>query len=414
MSSLLKEAIIDAKALRETALKSAESSIVDKYSDEVRQALEKLLEQEEADLGLGDPAADLDLGADLGGEAPPEGGDDFGLDAAPMGEPEEGAAETAEEVAGKVPLAATDDLSEMEGENLSKFPDTGADTEITVDLGALQEAVEALKTELEDNEEIDITEEALAALLSEDEIEEGKAGSFAGEEAEEDDEDDDDSAAALAGSAAAEEADSDAMTKAGLEESELNEEGLEVDSLADAIIEKLTVDMHAELPGWAGQPSYVTKHQMEKELARRRSTDEQDALEDLRVAHDELVFENKQLKEHNTQYTQALQELREGLQDVNLSNARLLYTNRILKNASLNERQKSKIVEAISNAGSITEARTIYNTLESTVETAPKSGPQSLSEAISRRSSVIRATRQETQTTDPFSLRMKQLAGIKS
>ena len=153
---------------------------------------------------------------------------------------------------------------------------------------------------------------------------------------------------------------------------------------------------------------------MEKELARRRSTDEQGALEDLRVAHDELVFENKQLKEHNTQYTQALQELREGLQDVNLSNARLLYTNRILKNASLNERQKSKIVEAISNAGSITEARTIYNTLESTVETAPKSGPQSLSEAINRRSSVIRATRQETQTTDPFSSRMKQLAGIKS
>ena len=58
MSHLLKEAIIDAKALRETALKSAESAIVDKYSDEVREALEKLLEQEEADLGLGDPAAD--------------------------------------------------------------------------------------------------------------------------------------------------------------------------------------------------------------------------------------------------------------------------------------------------------------------------------------------------------------------
>ena len=226
MSHLLKEAIIDAKALRETALKSAESAIVDKYSDEVREALEKLLEQEEADLGLGDPAADLDLGADLGAEAPLEGGADLGLDAAPMGEPEEGAAETAEEVAGKVPLAATDDLSEMEGENLSKFPDTGADTEITVDLGALQEAVEALKTELEDNEEIDITEEALVALL-EDELEEGATdpGSFAGEEAEEGDEDDDDSAAALAGSAAAEEADSDAMTKAGLEESELNEEG---------------------------------------------------------------------------------------------------------------------------------------------------------------------------------------------
>ena len=85
-----------------------------------------------------------------------------------------------------------------------------------------------------------------------------------------------------------------------------------------------------------------------------------------------------------------------------------------MKNASLNERQKSKIVEAISKAGSVTEARTIYNTLESAVESTPKSGPKSLSEAITNRSSVIRATRQESQPTDSFSLRMKKLAGIKS
>ena len=35
MSSLLKEAIVDAKALKEAALKNAESTIIDKYSDEV-------------------------------------------------------------------------------------------------------------------------------------------------------------------------------------------------------------------------------------------------------------------------------------------------------------------------------------------------------------------------------------------
>ena len=47
MSSLLKEAIVDAKALRESALKSAETSIIEKYSDEVKSALNSLLEQEE-------------------------------------------------------------------------------------------------------------------------------------------------------------------------------------------------------------------------------------------------------------------------------------------------------------------------------------------------------------------------------
>ena len=47
MSNLLKEAIVDANALREAALKSAETKIIDKYSDEVRHALDRLLEQDE-------------------------------------------------------------------------------------------------------------------------------------------------------------------------------------------------------------------------------------------------------------------------------------------------------------------------------------------------------------------------------
>ena len=46
MSSMLEQAIIDAKALKEAAIKSAESTIVEKYAGEVRQAVEKLLEQD--------------------------------------------------------------------------------------------------------------------------------------------------------------------------------------------------------------------------------------------------------------------------------------------------------------------------------------------------------------------------------
>ena len=54
------------------------------------------------------------------------------------------------------------------------------------------------------------------------------------------------------------------------------------------------------------------------------------------------------------------------------------------------------------------------NTLESAVPAQTKRAPQSLSEAISRPSSVIRATRKESaQPTDPFLDRMQKLAGIK-
>ena len=57
MSNLLNEAIIDAKALRDAALKNAETAVIEKYSKEVKETLEQLLEQDE--LGL-------DMGGDIG------------------------------------------------------------------------------------------------------------------------------------------------------------------------------------------------------------------------------------------------------------------------------------------------------------------------------------------------------------
>jgi predicted nuclease with TOPRIM domain len=151
---------------------------------------------------------------------------------------------------------------------------------------------------------------------------------------------------------------------------------------------------------------------MELELAKRRSTDMEEELEALKQAQEALVFENKKLKQTLTNYQEVVGSLKENVQDVNLSNARLLYTNRTLGNTSLNERQKQRIVEAISKAGSVEEARTIHETLQSTVASAPKSRPQSLSEAINRPTSIIRASRKEEPKADPFTTRMRKLAGI--
>ena len=363
MSSLLKEAIVDAKALRESALKSAETSIIEKYSDEVKSAINSLLEQDE-----------------LGAESP----------AAPQ-----------EDIVKNVPLAATDGLSEEDGEIPAGMNEEGEDVPVKIDLDALQEAVAELEAELSEaseddelneDEEIEISEEAIANLFKEEEIEE----------------------IAVTADPAAE------KEKAEAEEFEASDDGgldedFDADSLVDAIMEKLTVDMGADLAGWAGRSSDDMKYQIEKELAHRRSTDVEEELNTLKKAQEELVFENKQLNEHLSQHKQVVEELKESLQDVNLSNARLLYTNRVLRNTSLNERQKDKIVEAISNAGSVAEAKVICETLQSTVETKPtKRSPQSLSEAIgNKRSSVIRASRQESTPSDPFNERMKRLAGIK-
>ena len=47
MSNLLERAIVDAKALKDAALRNAEQLVVEKYSLEVKEAMNRLLEQEE-------------------------------------------------------------------------------------------------------------------------------------------------------------------------------------------------------------------------------------------------------------------------------------------------------------------------------------------------------------------------------
>ena len=57
MPSMLEQAIIDAESLKEAAIKNAEQAIIEKYSQEVKTAVDLMLEQPEEDL-MDDPMAD--------------------------------------------------------------------------------------------------------------------------------------------------------------------------------------------------------------------------------------------------------------------------------------------------------------------------------------------------------------------
>ena len=96
---------------------------------------------------------------------------------------------------------------------------------------------------------------------------------------------------------------------------------------------------------------------------------------------------------------------------------KLLYQNKALSSDSLNERQKQKLAEAISNAESIEEAKVIFETIQSTVgSTSNKSQPNSLSEAVQKSSSVILSARKQQtssrENSSPTLNRWKFLAGI--
>ena len=107
--------------------------------------------------------------------------------------------------------------------------------------------------------------------------------------------------------------------------------------------------------------------------------------------------------------------MNDKLNEVNISNAKLLYTNRVLSSTSLNERQKEKIAEAISKAESVEESKIIYESIERLQGTVGRRqrNPKSLSEAVSRSSSTMLPRKREAQVKNSISDRWKALAGIK-
>ena len=317
MSTLLEQAIVDAEALKEAAIKNAEAAIIEKYSSEVRDVVNSLLEQEEGTLEEDD-------------ESP---------------------------VMEEVPYAVE------EGDEPIM---------VRLDLEALERALS------EEEEPVEESHEDLADTL-EEEIEE--ALETEGEETDLD------------------------------EEIELDEE------ILDAIAEELKVDLGIPDQGLGGR-STPTDRNLEGQkvtlaaLKDDELAEEHDAIQKAREETGMYVNQVNELKQDNSNLQKTILHLKERLEEVNLSNARLLYTNRVLNSPSLNERQKTRIVESISNADSVEDAKVIYETLQSAVGDKTKSSPQSLREAVERPSSTL-PRRRETNAQNPHFNRMRALAGIK-
>ena len=138
-------------------------------------------------------------------------------------------------------------------------------------------------------------------------------------------------------------------------------------------------------------------------------------IEAARKESDELKENLDSTQKENNKFRRIVLQLKDKLDEVTVSNARLLYTNRVLGDDSLNERQKSKIVETISKAQTIEEAKMIYGTLQSAVDgSTSQNKPKSLNEAVSRQSTMLfsRQARSGRATSDPALERMQRLAGI--
>ena len=396
MSNLLERAIIDAKALKEAALRNAEQLVIEKYSEEVKKAMTEILEEApEDELGaadpFGDPATEQTSEEDQGPTLDPitaEIPDAFNTDDDEVIQIKLDSldAELDDE---EGPFAGDDELEDDEiGIDITDDEpdlDTDLDTEYDVDASSDFDSSGDIGVDITGPS---ITPEALEEIIS-DTIR-------------------------------------DTLSEADLDE-ELDLE--ESDELAeeidlDELMERVRVEGEPQKSGWAGTPESIMQEYESMLLAREQDSEIKEKNAELRKTVAELQKENKtlssaalKLQKQNKKFNAAFSTLQEKLETMNVSNAKLLYINQALENASLNERQKRKIVEAISKAETVQEAKIMFETLNETVTTTSDVKKKAtLSEMVSRKSSLLVAARKEQpkQDANPLFSRMQTLAGIKT
>jgi len=110
-----------------------------------------------------------------------------------------------------------------------------------------------------------------------------------------------------------------------------------------------------------------------------------------------------------------IEELKKELQEVNLLNAKLLYTNKIFNAKNLNESQKLRVLKAFDKATSVKEAKVIFETLnEGMVSKTTKSSiVNEIKGSASKATGFISENKQPIVEVDPMVARWQKLAGIK-
>jgi len=128
----------------------------------------------------------------------------------------------------------------------------------------------------------------------------------------------------------------------------------------------------------------------------------------------EDVEEAKKMKDDLEEAINVIKTLRGQLNEVNLLNAKLIYVNKIFKANQLTENQKVNVVNSFDKAQTLTEAKNIYEVLKNTVKTSKVTSKTTLKEHKSFASSIVGGTTAKSPiiSADDTITRMQELAGI--
>jgi len=137
----------------------------------------------------------------------------------------------------------------------------------------------------------------------------------------------------------------------------------------------------------------------------KKDTAEEEGVEDYK----------KKLKESESKLNKAystIETIKTDLNEVNLLNAKLLYTNKIFRAKNLTESQKVKVLESFDKATNVKEAKLVFETLLNEVKERKLSVTESRIGGASKAAGIAPIKKPILEINDQFA-RWQQLAGIK-
>lgn len=133
--------------------------------------------------------------------------------------------------------------------------------------------------------------------------------------------------------------------------------------------------------------------------------------------HGSLTSENKKLKSALNEYSKAFKVLKTQLTEVNLLNAKLLYTNKLFKAHTLNNTQKMKVIEQFDLAKTIREVKLTFNSMNESINLTNVDVPKKSTIAEGLVSKPVASTKPSGDVVktpiNEMASRFQKLAGIK-
>ena len=353
MSDLLKEAIADAKAVRETALANAKMALEEAFTPHLKSMLSAKLAEDDIEED-DNPFADKDEDED----------EDM---------PEEGMHDS--------PRREDDDDEEDPEEGMHDSPRREDDDD---------------EEEVDESEIVEIDGVKYAPIVSEEEH----------EDEDEDDEDDMDESEDLDLEAVIKELEEELEESKEDEEDSVNEE--EITEGPDDEEEKVDeeIDLNEEDEEDLEEQSTSSGIGKGTGVKQPSASDEEDPGKG--KVHESVEAIQSELNE----YKEAVVFLKDKLHEVNILNAKLLYTNKLFKEYALSNDQKLKIVETFDRAQTTREIKLVYSTLAESFTGEKNVKKEVVKEFASKKSGGTAPSKKIISEENQVADRFRKLAGI--